>query len=67
MGIFEENIPDEIETWYIYDVRDRGQEWNREILYKNGFLGDPPIGGTTANGDRIVGFNRREHYVYVRQ
>lgn len=45
MGIFEENIPDEIDTWYIYDVRDRGQEWNSEILYKNGFLGDPPIGG----------------------
>ncbi len=32
MGIFEENIPDEIDTWYIYDVRDRGQEWNSEIL-----------------------------------
>ena len=25
MGIFEENIPDEIETWYIYDVRDRAK------------------------------------------
>jgi hypothetical protein len=57
---------DEVETWYIYDVRDRDNENSDNEIDRRGFIGDPVI-GDDIDGYRIVGINRRWNYVYIRR
>lgn len=57
---------DEVETWFIYDIEDRGNEMSAEEIDRIGFMRTPEIGEEVL-GYRIAGLNKRWNYIYVRR
>lgn len=55
----------EVETWFIYDIKNRGNESDENEIDSIGFMRTPRIGEEVL-GYIIVALNKRWNYIYVR-